>query len=101
MKAATWIQAQMIAKAGARKMGPGNYSLLPSKFKALYGKQFTIVNNASEARYITSIEEGKTFCTCPFFKENREFGTCKHIEYAKADMAWEEALIAECEMSLA
>ncbi len=63
MKATTKIQAERIARAGAAKMMAEKYTIKNSAFKALYGKQFTIINNESGARYTTSIDPQNTFCT--------------------------------------
>ncbi len=87
MKAATLTQATKIAQAGARKMTADKYTLKPSSFKSLIGKQFRVVNLETGARYTTSIDPKKTFCSCPFFQENKEFGTCKHIERCREEAA--------------
>ena len=99
MKATTKTQAERIAKAGAKKMNAETHTIKGSSIKSLIGKQFTITNNESGERYTTSIDPKKTYCSCPFFQENKEFGVCKHIEYAKEDVAWEAARIEEYELS--
>ena len=101
MKAATKIQAERIAKSGAAKMNALTHAVKDSSLKALRGKQFTITNNKTGARYTTSIDPAKTFCACPFYQENREFGICKHIEHLKDEAAWEAARITEWEAARA
>ena len=85
MKATTKIQAERIAKAGAAKITAETHEIKPSPFKRLIGEQFTYINRASGARYTTSITPSRTFCACPFFRENREFGICKHIHHAREE----------------
>ncbi len=79
MKATTKIQATRIAEAGARKMTADKYTIKPSAIKALAATMFTVVNLETSKRYTVSIEEGKTFCSCPFFQENKEHAICKHV----------------------
>ncbi len=101
MKATTKIQAERVAKAGAAKMNALTHTMKDCSIKRLRGIQFTIINNDNAARYTVSIDPAKTFCGCPFFRENREFGACKHIEYARQEQAWEEARVAEWETAQA
>ena len=56
-----------------------------------------ILYHENNARYTVSIEAGKTFCGCKFFRENREFQTCKHIIHAREEAAWEADALARCE----
>ena len=101
MKAATTIQAEKIARAGWLKMTAEKYTVKACTIKSLIGKQFTIINHENGKRYTTSIDPKKTFCSCPFFQENKEFGVCKHIYRAQeeaADLArWQEEEEARAE----
>jgi predicted nucleic acid-binding Zn finger protein len=96
MVCTTKIQAERVAKAGAAKMDAQGYCIENSGFRALYNRQFRIFKgNEKTSAYTVSIEEGKTFCTCAFFRGNREFGTCKHIEKCReeaARQAWYDAM---------
>lgn len=98
MKATSKIQATRIAEAGARKMTADKYAIKPSAIKSLAATMFTVVNLKSGKRYTVSIEEGKTFCSCPFFQDNREHGVCKHTVRCReeaADLARWEAEAAD------
>jgi hypothetical protein len=102
MKCTSKVQAERIAKAGAAKMDREGYRIANSGVKALYNQQFRIIKSGEKAAaYIVGIAEGKTFCQCPFYRENAEFGTCKHIERCREEaefQAWcdeQEAMLAE------
>jgi predicted nucleic acid-binding Zn finger protein len=101
IKATTKIQAEKIAAAGARKMVEQGYRIQNSSIKSLYNKQFRIVKAGEKvAAYTASIEEGKVYCSCPFFQENKEFQVCKHIlacREAAAENDFADALTAEYE----
>ncbi len=103
MKATTKTQAERIAIAGWLKMTADKYTVKPSAIKGLIGKQFRIVNLEAEVTYHTSIDPKKTFCTCPFFQENKQFSICKHVLRAQeeaADLArWEEEEEARAEFA--
>ncbi len=94
MKATTKMQAERIAQAGAAKMSAEKYTIKNSAFAALYGRQFMVINRESGARYTVSIDPEKTFCACPFFQENREFGICKHLVKAREEAAWQASVEA-------
>lgn len=87
MKATTKIQAERIAEAGFNKMTAEKYQTKGSSIKALIGKQYTIVNKESGDRYTVSVDPNQTYCTCKFFRENREHGTCKHILWCQQEAA--------------
>ena len=87
-----------MAKARAAKMTAAKYSVNGSAFKALRGKQFTIINRETGARYTVSIDPEKTFCNCAFFRSNQEFGICKHTLYAQEQADWEASVVAREEM---
>jgi predicted nucleic acid-binding Zn finger protein len=98
MKATTKIQATRIAEAGAHKMTADKYAIKPSTITALAATMFTVVNLETGKRYTVSIAEGKTFCSCPFYQENKEHGQCKHVSRCReeaADRARWEAEAAE------
>jgi len=97
MTATTQTQASRIAQAGARKMTADKYTLKNTTIAALYGTSFIVIKHETKTRYITSIDPAKTFCTCPFFRENREFGTCKHVCRCREEAEWEAARRAEYE----
>ena len=97
MTATTQTQASRIAQAGARKMTADKYTVKNTTIAALYGKSFTVINHETGARYTTSIDPAKMFCSCGFFQENREFGTCKHLVKCREEAAWEAARLAEYE----
>jgi len=88
MKATSKQQAERIAKAGAAKMTAETHLIKPSSIKRWAGVQFTFVNLESGARYTTSIDPANTFCSCPFYRENREHKACKHIVKAGEEAAW-------------
>ena len=98
MKCSSKVQATKIAEAGTRKMTAEKYSVKASGFRSLRGVSWTIVNRESGARYAVSIDPANTFCSCPFFAENREFGICKHTEKAREEADWEASVVAREEM---
>jgi hypothetical protein len=92
MKCTSKVQAERIAKAGAAKMDREGYRIENSGLGTLYNKQFRVHRaDAATAAYAVCIESGKTFCQCAFYRENKEFGTCKHIERCREEaemQAW-------------
>ncbi len=98
MKATTLTEATRIAEAGARKMTAAKYTIKASTIKRLAATTFTVTNHETGKKYTTSVDPEKTFCTCPYFRENREFRICKHICRCReeaADRARWEAEAAE------
>lgn len=91
MKCTTKAQAEAIAKAGSFKMYEGkNYTMdaQVAFLPRLAQTRFWITNLDSKARYNVNTYQG--ICNCPFFLENREFGVCKHLLYARAENEWEK-----------
>ena len=83
MKATTKNQAERIAKAGAAKMTGQGYRIQRSRFTP--GSFCVIKADGSN----NLADTARTYCSCAFFAENKEFGTCKHLEFARAEDEFE------------
>ena len=94
MKATTKMQAERMAKAGAAQMA--GYTFAPYQ-----GHTYTVTKAGQEEMpYYTSVEANA--CTCEFFRQNAEFGTCKHLEWLKGELeaeAWWAATAEEAEFA--
>jgi hypothetical protein len=84
------IQAEKVAQAGARKMGPANYAVEENAINAGKRTNYKVTNLESGERYRVNIAPGNTFCTCGFFLNNKQFGTCKHIVTCRLEAAYAE-----------
>jgi len=72
------IQAETVAGYGAEKMGR-NYQIAENPFTEGTFRAWKVTNLGTGVTYRVNLTEGNTFCTCPFFRENKQFCTCKHI----------------------
>ena len=88
MKCSSKVQAERIAKAGAAKMAGQGYRIQRSRFTP---GSFCVIKADGTNHLVDTV---RTFCSCPFFAENREFGTCKHLEYAREEADWEASVAA-------
>ncbi len=92
MKCSSKVQAERVANAGAAKM-IGEYVFKAFPMSQVAGH----VVKADGTRY--TVNTHTSTCNCAFYGENRAFQTCKHLVFAKAEIAWEAARIEEYELS--
>ena len=88
MKCTDKKMANRVAVAGALKMGAEGYHFRP------WGAGGTVAKTDHSRNFVELPAPGiVAHCTCAFFKENREFGTCKHIVWA----GWQAKALVERE----
>lgn len=91
-------QAERVAATGAAKMTAEKYEIKGASLRSLAGKQYRVVNRETGVTYHTSVDPKATWCTCPFFRDNRAHGTCKHIEKCREEAADEARYEATARM---
>ncbi len=89
MKATTKIQAERVAAAGAAKMSGQGYTF---RLYAGHDGAGHVINPQGD-RYRVNTQAG--VCNCPFYRENWQFGTCKHLVWLKAEFDWQARADAE------
>ncbi len=78
-------QAEAVAKAGFNKMvASGEYSTLPPFNE---GDPYFVCKNDEETFYRVDVYTDRMVCACPFYKENKQFGVCKHVLYVADELA--------------
>ena len=91
MKCTSKQQAERIAEAGATKMGAQGYTFRPFAMSRGAGH----VVKAGGTRYAVNTHTGT--CGCPFYGENAEYRTCKHLLFARQEIAEGERADREAE----
>jgi len=86
MVATSKIQAERVAQAGARKMEAQGYTFTRS---AANPGVFRIIKPEGGFYFVQDGPNMEPHCMCPFFADNSAFGTCKHIAWLRAELAWQ------------
>jgi hypothetical protein len=86
MKCTTKKEASRIAFFGARKMDAQGYT-----YQRLDIWNWWVSNPSGGGYNVAIFDSGEAHCGCPFFDENSEFGTCKHIARVQGLKKDEEA----------